>query len=461
MAIAFRTEIDLKAHRASAHSKNLSKQQVRQARTLDLDFSYGSRGRNDTHGQNRKNRDTQREFDDYQENHQPHQVQQASAIDTRNKEQFPELSSNNRPVMQLTGSMKHVQIYGSRISKTDENFPQLPSNGKKSSSHANNLQTKNYVGKVPSSSSLFKPAAPTPAQSHSGKSKKFNNNKPKESVGPMKDDFPALGPASGPQSFTARPIVRPAPKPKPPAPKTVNNEQKSKTKFNSVSQNKKKIDLDDDDQSYPSLTPVPVGFTVKRSNMKFDSLVDNYATPLSMSSKIQTIVRSEDLTPKDDQKKSAPNLSSADNFPSLNGESSFSTGSQMWVTKGINQPQTKMIDVSKPKPKVKEKNHVNKQNQKLNNKSKIQQISYISIANSEARNETLKDTIMRVVNNSEMLQEFRNVSRLFVDGDYFPKSYYETCQYILGERFEEIFPELLVLLPSIERQQVRTEFQTA
>lgn len=458
MMIAFRTEIDLKAHRASAHSKNLSKQQVRQTRTLDIDFSYGNRGRNDTHGHGqRNNRDTQREFDEYQENHQTHQAQ-ASAIDTSNKEDFPALSSNNKPIMQLTSSVKHVQIYGSRLSKTDENFPQLPSSGK-SSNHANNHQSKNNnIGKIPSSSSLFKQSAPKPAQAAFGKAKKNNiDNRPKESVAPFKDDFPALGPASGPQSFTARPIVRAAPKSKPQASKTVSNDQKSKMKFQSVSQQKKKVDLDDDDQSFPSLTPVPVGFTVKKSNFKFDPLVDNYSMPLSMSSKIQTIVRSEDSIPKDDQKKSAPNISSADNFPSLNGESSFSTGPQMWVTKGIsNTPQTKMIAVSKPK--VKDKNHVNKQNQKFNNKSKIQQLSYISMANSEARNETLNDTIMRVVNNNEMLQEFRNVSRLFVDGDYFPKSYYETCQHILSDRFEEIFPELLVLLPSIERQQVRTQF---
>lgn len=37
---AFRTEIDLKAHTAILHSKNKSKAEARQARMLELEFSY-------------------------------------------------------------------------------------------------------------------------------------------------------------------------------------------------------------------------------------------------------------------------------------------------------------------------------------------------------------------------------------------------------------------------------------
>lgn len=42
---AFRTEIDLKAHTAIHHSKNKSKAEVRQARTLELEFSYAPHSR--------------------------------------------------------------------------------------------------------------------------------------------------------------------------------------------------------------------------------------------------------------------------------------------------------------------------------------------------------------------------------------------------------------------------------
>lgn len=461
MAIAFRTEIDMKAHKASVHSRGLSKLQARQTRTLDIDFSYGNRGRNDEHhrrGDQRRSRDTQREFDEINEREQHQQPVQASSIDTSNRDDFPALSLNNQPVMQLTGAMKNVKVYGTgRLHKNEENFPQLPSSGK-SSSNNNNNHTRN--NKVPSSSSLFKPSAPTPAQSQPGKSaKKSNNNsnnRPKESPAPFRDDFPALGPASGPQTFTARPTVKAAPKAKPqPSKATGSKDQKQKAN-KSTNQKKKSLfdDEEDEELGYPALTPVPVGFTVKRSNnIKYDSLIDNYATPLSMSSKIQTISRNDEIAPRDEQKKSAPNLSSADNFPSLNGESSFSSESAKWVI-GPNQQQQPARKTEALKPKVKEKIQ---QNRKSNNKLKVQQFTYTPIANSAARNEALDKTVEKVVNNNEMLQEFKNVSKMFMRGDYFAQSYYETCQHILSERFEDVFPELLVLLPSIEKQQVGFE----
>lgn len=43
---------------------------------------------------------------------------------------------------------------------------------------------------------------------------------------------------------------------------------------------------------------------------------------------------------------------------------------------------------------------------------------------------------------------------MFRDGQYFAKAYYESCRIVLGENFNEIFPELLALLPDIDKQQV-------
>lgn len=53
-----------------------------------------------------------------------------------------------------------------------------------------------------------------------------------------------------------------------------------------------------------------------------------------------------------------------------------------------------------------------------------------------------------------MVDEFRNVSKLFRSGSLFSKAYYEHCEAVLGDRFESIFPELLALLPDINKQQV-------
>ena len=64
----YRTEIDLRAHKATVHSKTMSRMEVKQARTLDLDISYGPRGRGGGGNENNRNprirtNDTQREFD--------------------------------------------------------------------------------------------------------------------------------------------------------------------------------------------------------------------------------------------------------------------------------------------------------------------------------------------------------------------------------------------------------------
>lgn len=56
--------------------------------------------------------------------------------------------------------------------------------------------------------------------------------------------------------------------------------------------------------------------------------------------------------------------------------------------------------------------------------------------------------------NASAVDEFRTVSRLFRESCCNARAYYEHCEVVLGERFENIFPELLVLLPDINKQQV-------
>lgn len=51
---AFRTEIDLKAHLATVHCKNMSRAANKQARTLDIEFTLAPRPRNDGPGRRRR-----------------------------------------------------------------------------------------------------------------------------------------------------------------------------------------------------------------------------------------------------------------------------------------------------------------------------------------------------------------------------------------------------------------------
>lgn len=58
----------------------------------------------------------------------------------------------------------------------------------------------------------------------------------------------------------------------------------------------------------------------------------------------------------------------------------------------------------------------------------------------------------------QAVDEFRNISKMFRSGASNARAYYEHCEIVLGERFESIFPELLVLLPDISKQQVGPDF---
>lgn len=57
---------------------------------------------------------------------------------------------------------------------------------------------------------------------------------------------------------------------------------------------------------------------------------------------------------------------------------------------------------------------------------------------------------------SEGLEEFRHISQKFREGVYKTDAYYDHCQAALKDKFDKVFPELLVLLPDIGKQQVNT-----
>ncbi|EDS34196.1 conserved hypothetical protein [Culex quinquefasciatus] len=78
---------------------------------------------------------------------------------------------------------------------------------------------------------------------------------------------------------------------------------------------------------------------------------------------------------------------------------------------------------------------------------------YVAPSNSSKRNQNLVTQFQRSLKKDDALAEFRTISQMFRDGSYNPGPYYEHCRVALGDRFHEIFPELLVLLPNITKQQ--------
>lgn len=86
LTAVFRSEIDLKAHKATVHGRNMPRGAARQARTLELQFNITP------HPQaQRAPRDREREME--RSISPPPPVQHAPRIDTRSDEQFPRLSA--------------------------------------------------------------------------------------------------------------------------------------------------------------------------------------------------------------------------------------------------------------------------------------------------------------------------------------------------------------------------------
>uniref|UniRef100_A0A182WJ08 RING-type E3 ubiquitin transferase n=1 Tax=Anopheles minimus TaxID=112268 RepID=A0A182WJ08_9DIPT len=79
--------------------------------------------------------------------------------------------------------------------------------------------------------------------------------------------------------------------------------------------------------------------------------------------------------------------------------------------------------------------------------------SYVSPSNASKRNQVLVTHFQKALKNQDALMEFRTISQMFRDGQYEASAYYDHCKIALGDRFNEIFPELIALLPTIAKQQ--------
>ncbi|XP_058126302.1 E3 ubiquitin-protein ligase ZNF598 [Anopheles ziemanni] len=79
--------------------------------------------------------------------------------------------------------------------------------------------------------------------------------------------------------------------------------------------------------------------------------------------------------------------------------------------------------------------------------------SYVSPSNFSKRNQNLVTHFQRALKDQAALAEFRTISQMFRDGQYNASAYYEHCKIALGDRFQEIFPELIALLQNIAKQQ--------
>ncbi|KAH8371541.1 hypothetical protein KR093_007908 [Drosophila rubida] len=69
------------------------------------------------------------------------------------------------------------------------------------------------------------------------------------------------------------------------------------------------------------------------------------------------------------------------------------------------------------------------------------------------RNQNLVDQLRDVLKTPEAFNEFRLLSAKFRDGSCTGQAYYDHCQSAMRDKFHSLFPELLVMLPDIGKQQ--------
>lgn len=81
------------------------------------------------------------------------------------------------------------------------------------------------------------------------------------------------------------------------------------------------------------------------------------------------------------------------------------------------------------------------------------QYTYVPPADFSQRNKNLVTRVMNTLEGELNLETFRQYSTLFRQGLYTAESFYNYCLNAMGATFEEIFPELLALLPDINKQQ--------
>ncbi|XP_034106125.1 E3 ubiquitin-protein ligase ZNF598 [Drosophila albomicans] len=79
--------------------------------------------------------------------------------------------------------------------------------------------------------------------------------------------------------------------------------------------------------------------------------------------------------------------------------------------------------------------------------------SYSDPPDTANRNQNLVDQLRDVLKTAENFNEFRLLSAKFRDGSCTGQVYYDHCQSAMRDKFHSLFPELLVMLPDIGKQQ--------
>ncbi|KOC65197.1 Zinc finger protein 598 [Habropoda laboriosa] len=475
----FRTDIDLKAHKASVHSKQLSKAAAKQARTLELEFTLAPRG------ENRMNRRGILDYNlrEYQQtitpnasnvfvsNNEPTFVRQPS-VDVQSTEEFPTLG-NIAPIVPTLNQSKgrgnvtiRSTIRPQPLAVTDENFPALgPESGGTSISKTVNFSV----------SSSNAPGSSTQSQKSTTSNVSIQvNHEPNGTVttkvsGPnirirpaqlSMESFPALGSTEPSTSSNTNSAHW----------KEVLQWTCSKSASTSVPKVKK--------VASPPLVPSPppiqsgedfptLSKSSKSKKQSTITVVPSWVHPQSTNNikkECETSKNPSSMNNMDTVQSSSPSMQNMDNMNNtLSGSSS--------KPPGFANPPPGFGTTTPPPPgfciKYNSMDKLNSSNGLTFTNSSGESYSivpdnskhnsaynYVPPPEFPKRNKCLVAKVNEVLMQQDQIEEFRYISGLFRQGTCNAQKYYTHCCKVMGlSAFENVFPELLVLLPDIEKQQ--------
>ncbi|EFA07884.1 E3 ubiquitin-protein ligase ZNF598 [Tribolium castaneum] len=463
LTAVFRTDIDLKAHIATEHGRHLSKSANKQARTLEFEFTLAPRP-----GSDRNKRQTRLERTDEEgavgydtepggpgggprtttltpqdfpalgnstvtvQSRPTTTVNFTSKLNPYNSDDFPALGGSRTPAVTITtDSTARKKGPGVTITRTlrgpsaqnlqmnSENFPRLgaPSNGT-STVHLSLNNVKSSAPNVSIHVNHNGAITTTHITSTSSHSNGFNiNQRPVEA-------FPALGNTSVPlnpkwvQQKPKKPesrLSKVAPAPSlPPS---------DLTQFPTLKKNEKNAK-----KSSTVTVPVSGSWPTSASNNKTNKTAKKQKK------------KSDDETNKNGIVKKRSEL----NIGALSLEPSPPPGFPAKPPPGFNVTNQSF-------PSLGASNDLTFTSSSGQSYS-IKPTNYHQPANFGARNQNLIKRAMNVLD-GDTIQEFKSYSAKFREGAMPPEDYHEYCKALLGPSFKELFSELLVLLPDIEKQQ--------
>lgn len=455
---AFRSEIDLQAHIAQLHSQNMSKSDLKKAKTLSLDIFIRQRSHLPIDPQNRRKKDNRS-----RNNNDSNDIDETdSEFDTANSEtvsintnlvqtqpprpeDFPQLGSNAPNVTNtITENNTDVKVpkNNSRMQNTfsvclnknpklntrnDDEFPALPSSSSKDSkiNVSNSIAYNKLAKQKPIISNGLK--SQTVALQVSQQTKP--NNSSTDTLLSLKSE------TQTPKSVKNKPMIS------------------SKEEFPSLPVTKKKISTRNSAQN------ATYNHLVSNNSKKNNSLEWNNSSHLenknfkneikqniSKSNQLKSLSNFEEFPVLEERKAKTPNiqqfktqLSKAKTMPK-NPPPGLTAIRKTNANLSLSSVAQEVISSSST-----DSNSIDYSN--------IDEYCYINPIDFNERNQSLVKEVENVLGDHSMFSIFKDVSKEFRQGIINGDQYYEKCIELFGEKgFTTIFSELLVLLPDIEKQ---------